>query len=492
MLIKVGVKMNIKNKFWEEDNFLKQREEVLKQWPTGKEIDLEDAVEYQKGLDSKKKMTFKLMKAKQEKTTLIQPRVGVALPKKQIEILQYLEKEGEADVLSTTIDKYSRQNKYQEAKRGIEESQEMGRSMLKGFPAVNHGLKVCRKLLEAVDVPLQVRHGTPDARLLAEITLAAGFTDFEGGSISSNIPYAKDFSPIDSIIYWQYVDRLVGFYNKRGVNINRETFGPLTGTLVPPAISHSINIIESLLAAEQGVKYLSLGYGQNGNLIQDVAAIKTLSKLASEYLVNEGYKNVEVTTVFHQWLGGFPQDEAKSYAVINWGTTAAALSNATKIVVKTPHEASGLPSKEANACGLKTSKQLISMLQNQNLEQSDKLNREQEMIESEVKQILAKVLELGEGDWAQGTIKAFEEGILDIPFAPSKYNCGKVLTARDNKGIVRFLDPGNLPLSEEIKTYHKNKIAERGKIEGRDIGFQMVIDDLYAIGKGMVVARSGK
>ena len=71
---------------------------------------------------------------------------------------------------------------------------------------------------------------------------------------------------------WQYVDRLTGLYEEMGVSINREPYGPLTGTLVPPCISHAAAIIEALLAAEQGVKNIPVGYGQCGNLVQDVAA----------------------------------------------------------------------------------------------------------------------------------------------------------------------------------------------------------------------------
>ncbi len=65
---------------------------------------------------------------------------------------------------------------------------------------------------------------------------------------------------------WQYVDRLTGLYEEMGVSINREPYGPLTGTLVPPCISHAAAIIEALLAAEQGVKNITVGYGQCGNL----------------------------------------------------------------------------------------------------------------------------------------------------------------------------------------------------------------------------------
>ena len=150
--------------------------------------------------------------------------------------------------------------------------------MLNGFPGVNHGVEGCRKVYDAVNVPLQARHGTPDARLLAEVIHAAGWTSNEGGGISYNVPYAKSVSLEDTIKYWQYCDRLVGWYEDRGVTLNREPFGPLTGTLVPPSISNTIGIIEALLAAEQGVKNITVGYGMGGNMIQDIAAVRSLQE----------------------------------------------------------------------------------------------------------------------------------------------------------------------------------------------------------------------
>jgi len=404
-------------------------------------------------------------------------------------LLQYLQTEGGADLLPTTIDSYTRQNRYQEAQRGIEESRREGRSMLNGFPAVNYGVAACRRLTEAVTKPVQVRHGTPDARLLAEISLAGGFTAFEGGGISYNIPYAKDIPLETSIEHWQYVDRLAGHYAAQGVIINREPFGPLTGTLVVPCISHAIGIIEALLAAAQGVKSISLGYGQCGNLIQDIAAIQTLRMLGEEYLHAAGYNGVDLTTVFHQWMGGFPQDEAKAYAVIGWGSVAAALAKATKVIVKTPHEAFGVPTKEANAAGLKTTRQTISMLRDQRFPETPELNREKEVIIQETKSILETVKKLGEGDWALGAARAFAAGVLDVPFAPSRFNAGRVMPVRDDQGAVRFLDPGRIPLPEEMAAFEKEKIAARGRSEGRAPSFQMVVDDIYAIGKGMLVGR---
>ena len=480
--------MELANRRLDDDEFSRQRQEVLQQWPTGHEVDLEAAIAYHKSLPGHKVFSKKLMEAKAAGTTLIQPRAGVALIPEHIELLTYLQNEGGADLLPTTIDSYTRQNRFQKAEAGIEESVKAGKSMLNGFPAVNHGVAGCRQIIDALDTPVQVRHGTPDARLLAEITYAGGFTSNEGGGISYNIPYSKNADLSQTILYWQYVDRLTGIYEEAGAPINREPFGPLTGTLVPPCISHAVAIIESLLAAEQGVKNITVGYGQCGNLLQDVAAIQTLQSLTDEYLRKLGYGDCVATTVLHQWMGGFPQDEAKAFAVISWGSTVAALAHATKVIVKTPHEAIGIPTKEANAQGLRCTGQIITMLGDQTVNTSS-LKDEKLIIAAETRCILDKVFELGGGDVALGAVRAFEAGVIDVPFAPSRYNAGKVLPARDNEGAVRFFNPGNLPLTQELLEFHREKIAERAAEEKREPSFQMVIDDVYAISKGRLVGR---
>lgn len=481
--------MKLINKKLEEDTFYKIEKEVLTQWPTGRDVNFSSAVEYHRKIPQNRVFSKKLAEAKQKGNTLIQPRAGVALVNEHIQLLRYLQEEGEADLLPTTIDSYTRHNRYDEAENGIRESTSSGRSLLNGFPAVNYGVDICRQVNESVNVPVQVRHGTPDARLLAEITLAGGFTSFEGGGISYNIPYAKH-NTLESTIYdWQYVDRLAGMYEEAGVSINREPFGPLTGTLVPPCISHAVAIVESLLAAEQGVKNITVGYGQCGNLLQDVAAVRTLEILTEEYLRKHGYSDVVVTTVLHQWMGGFPQDEAKAFGVISWGAAAASLSGATKVIVKTPHEALGIPTKEANAQGLKTTRQMVTMLMDQRMPLTHELEDEMNIIFAETRSIVDKMFELGGGDIAIGVIRGFKAGVVDVPFAPSKFNMGKALPARDNNGAVRFLDYGNLPFNKDIAEFHRSKMEERARFEKRNVCFQMVIDDIYAIGKGRLVGR---
>jgi len=480
--------MDIQNRRISDDEFARLRQEVLTQWPTGKDVDIEEAVAYHKAMPKERDFSGKLLDAKKTGKTLVQPRAGVPVIEEHIKLMQYLEEHGEADLLPTTIDSYTRQNRYEEAENGIAESIRLGRAMLNGFPAVNHGVAGCRQIVESVNVPVQIRHGTPDARLLAEISMAGGFTSYEGGGISYNLPYCKNIPMERTIRDWQYVDRLMGMYEEMGVSINREPYGPLTGTLVPPCISHAAAIIEALLAAEQGVKNITVGYGQCGNLVQDIAAIRTLQELTDEYLQKYGYSDVQVTTVLHQWMGGFPADEAKAFGVISTGSLIAALSKATKVIVKTPHEAVGIPTMEANAEGLRCTKQVVNMMADQTFQDAH-LEEEKEIIRQETRCIVDKCFELGGGDIALGVCRGVKAGVLDVPFAPCRANAGLMLPCRDNNGAVRMLNTGNIPFTQELKDFHASKIDERAQAEKRKASFQMVIDDVYAIGKGRMVGR---
>ena len=166
-----------------------------------------------------------------------------------------------------------------------------------------------------------------------------------------------------------------------------------------------------------------------------------------------------------------------------------ALSNATKIITKTTHESIGIPTKEANGEGIKATKFVVNLLKDQQFPENEELTKEINQIKSEVKCLVDAVYHLGEGDLAIGTVKAFDQGVIDVPFAPSRYNKGDILPARDNDGKIRILEFGNLGLSEEIKDFHRNKIKERADFEGREVSFQLTVDDIYAVSQGSLVGR---
>ena len=54
--------IDIKNKKWTDDEFYKVRKEVLATWPTGSEVDLDEAIAYHKSLPEHKVFSNKLIK----------------------------------------------------------------------------------------------------------------------------------------------------------------------------------------------------------------------------------------------------------------------------------------------------------------------------------------------------------------------------------------------------------------------------------------------
>ena len=86
-----------------DSEFRALRNEVLTQWPTGKDVNLEEAVAYHKAMPENRIFGQKLLKAKATKTTLVQPRAGVPVVERHIELLQHLQNFGEADLLPIFI-----------------------------------------------------------------------------------------------------------------------------------------------------------------------------------------------------------------------------------------------------------------------------------------------------------------------------------------------------------------------------------------------------
>ena len=479
---------NVKNRRLESSEFNELRKEAITMWETGKELDFKESVEYRRKLPAATNGIPKLLSAKKEGRVLLEPRGGVATVREQIELLNHLLHEGQADILPVTFDSYTRTQRFKEAQNGLDETLKRGKSMLNGLPVVNLGVKQCREIVESVNGPICARTGVTDGRLSAEIVFAAGFAGFQGSAISHNLAYTKNIPLEVTIKAWQYIDRLIALYGDEGIDIFREDYSPVTGTLVPPSISIAISVIDLIMSAEQGVKYFLQGYGQGGNMIQDIAAIKIMPKIGYYYLDKLGYNinNIEVFTVFHQWMGAFPRDEAQAFGVISYAAAVGAMAGANIIVTKSPQEAIGVPSKEANAKGLKATRQVTQMLNCQRMESSKELDLESKMIELETRAILDKLLEIGNGDIVTGTLIGVKSGVLDIPWAPHVLNANKAMPVRDNNGAIRFLDSGNLPFPSELKDFHQTKILERAKAENREANYEMLIDDVFAVSNGML------
>jgi methylaspartate mutase epsilon subunit len=301
-----------------------------------------------------------------------------------------------------------------------------------------------QELDHAVQAPLQIRHGSPDPRRLFEVAVRAGIASFEGGGIGYNLPYAKDFPLADSLRAWEEVDRACGDLAHDGTIIDRELFGTLSAVLVPPSISLAITTLEAVAAASVGVRCLSIAYPQGGCSYQDVAALKTVGRLARRYLPD----CVETFPVLHQFMGVFPKERERADKLIRLGALVARLGGASKVVTKTHQEADGIPSVAANAEGVRTARSALS-------DPSDPVQVDPELVEEEAEWLTREVIEivdpvLDSADHQAAIVSAFAEGRLDIPFSASTQAHSALIPKRDQTGAIRYQDFGGLPFSKAV------------------------------------------
>jgi len=468
----------------DKQTFLIARREVLEQWKTGHRA--RDLQENAKFLKDQPSFAHTQMGVKLEgQPILIQPRSGVALLNEQIKLFSEFKRIG-VRVLSYQVDSLTRNNNYRGADEAIHESRSSGVSTINGFPVINHGVPGLRKVIREVNLPMQTRHSTRDPRLLAEISYAGGVTSFEGGAICYNIPYYRDYPLSESIKTWQYVDRLTGlYYSEYGIRLDREFFGTLTATLIPPCLAIAVNLIEMVLAIRQGVKSFSLGYAEQGHRIQDIAAIRMLGCMARELLNNLGYKDIQVNTVFHQYMAAFPSDHHRAAALIYNSAITAALSGATRIIVKTPVEAVRIPTLVDNIEGISLVQRGVAAAV-ASISDERRIAEECSIIRQEVEALLEHAVYSGDGDLARGVVSSFMKGYLDIPFSPSVYNRGEAITARDAEGAVRFLSFGQLRFSSELRQFHREKVQERCRAEGllaEKHGYLLIEKDILSLAR---------
>ena len=478
-----------KNKKWDLDRFLAERKKVLAAWPTGKEVDFDEAVEYHKRLPDHKNFTKVVQKLHREGRTVMFPRGGTPILEQEIELNRVLVEAG-LPVIPLTPDSYCRLGQYAKAEKGLEESNKSGKPKLNGYPTVIHGVKNTRKVVENTEAALNQRlTNIGGIKLMAEIAFASGITAALCDPIITFGWYEKKPTVSQCIEEYQYVQRLIGHYAEKGVIIATDIDGMNANLQFPMSVDIAGVIVVALLGAEQGIKSIIPRISAFGHMAQDIAWTRVLRKLTREYLDKFGYRDTLTPGLALDQVPLFPhpQDMGTSFGFLGYSATVGVLAEAEMVYVRTIDEAAGIPTKEAHAVSYRAAKFIYDVIRAQKIHlDTEELRTEERITEIEVRAILDKILELGDGDVAVGFEKAVQHGIVDSPLASNVNLKSRVMGIRDNLGACRYLDFGNLPIPEEVKEFHRQKVAEREKAEGRKMDLNVVIQDFWAFSKGKI------
>ncbi|HVN98009.1 MAG TPA: hypothetical protein VMT62_16385 [Syntrophorhabdaceae bacterium] len=486
------MKIEVKQKRIDEDQFLKMRKDVLALWPTGSEVDLEEAVAYQKGLPDSKNFMKITQKLHKEGRTVVFPRAGTALVDDEISLCRKLEETG-VPYIPVTTDSYTRLVQFKKVEDALEETRRTGRTLLNGYPLVNHGVKNTRRVIESV------KTGAFDPRMSykvqpigSEIAFASGMTGMSTGPFISWGAYEKFATLEECIAASLYVERLIGYYAERGAIITSDLHGWILTGVQPMTVNLAAMIAEALMAAEQGVKSIVPLVHFMGNLAQDLAWVRVQPRLMREYLDRFGYKDVIIPGTFGSQTPLFPMPQGMggAFAFPDYSAVVGALGKVESVFLRTIDEALGIPTEEAHAVTYDSANWFFNVIRGQNIELDMKeIAVEEKIAEMEIRSMVEKLLEIGDGDIAIGCLRGVDAGVIDSSFSPNKQVKDKVIGVKDCRGALRWVEFGNLPFPAEVKEFHREKVAEREKADGTKADYEMTIRDFWAFSKGQLIGK---
>ncbi len=482
----------VRNKRIDESEFLAMRESVLAQWPTGREVDLQDGIDYQKRLPASKNFLQITRRLRSEGRTAIFPRAGTALIEDSISLYRKLESSG-VPFMPVTTDSYTRQMNFAKVDAALEETRRSGRKVLNGYPLINHGVHATRRVIESVTTgAFDPRMSLRSYPLGTEIGLAAGMTGFSASAFISWGAYEKSADIAESLASYQYMHRLIGYYAERGVDITCDNHGWILTGVQPMSVNLATVIAEILMQAEQGVKSVVPYVHFMGNLAQDLAWMRVTPKLLREYLDRFGFEDVEIAGTFaqHTPLFPMPQGMGGAFAYADYTAMVAALGRAEAVFIRTIDEALGVPTEESHALTYDSANWFLNVIRGQHIDlQMPAIDEEAWIAEQEIRSILERLLEIGDGDILRGCIEGVHRGVIDSSFSPNRQVKDQVIGVKDVRGAIRYQEFGNLPFSDEVKAFHRAKVAEREKADGTKADYEMTVRDFWAFSKGQLIGR---
>ena len=361
---------------------------------------------------------------------VVQPRMGFSDPRQMRDGLWSTRSASAHTVGTITVDSYSRVGDYAAARRAMDRG-----LPLNGYPIATHSVSVTRELLDGVkdhSFPIQVRHGSAQPLQIIEAMLECGIYATEGGPVSYCLPYGR-IPLYQSVDNWSRTCELLAMSQQYNEVPHLETFGGcMLGQLCPPALLIAISVLEALFFVENGIRSVSLSYSQQTNTEQDQEALAALNRLACELLGAASDWHI----VVYAYMGLYPQTVRGARDLLRSAAELASSSAAARLIVKTDAEAFRIPTIKENIAALELAG---------NIEKKTELRAVADTgIYAEAAMLVDAVLELSQ-DVGLALRKAFQLGILDVPYCLHPDNASQTRCYLDAAGRLVWSDLGSMP-----------------------------------------------
>ncbi|MFD7963366.1 FAD/NAD(P)-binding protein [Streptomyces zaomyceticus] len=372
---------------------------------------------------------------------VVQPRMGMVGPEEMAGGVAAVAALPERTVATLTIDSYTRVGDHAAATAALRAG-----LPLNGFPLVSHGPKTTARVAAAAGraTPVQVRHGSADPMAIFRTMAAAGLAASEGGPVSYCLPYGR--TPLaESVAAWRdSVQFLTEESRAHGRRAHLESFGGcLLGQLCPPSLLVAVSVLECLFFVANGATSVSLSYAQQTHPGQDTGALTALRLLADEFLP----PSVDRHIVLYTYMGVYPRTVPGARLLLRRSAELAVRGGAQRLIVKTETEAHRIPTVAENLTALRIAADAARTAPRRGSHPGGRSAAEADAEETlaEARALVTAVLALSD-DLGVALLKAFDRGLLDVPFCLHPDNRGAVRSTVAPDGRLQWTDLGALPL----------------------------------------------
>ncbi|MFI6067011.1 methylaspartate mutase [Micromonospora sp. NPDC051227] len=380
---------------------------------------------------------------------VVQPRMGFQDPRRMRRGLLATKAARCVSVGTITIDSYTRVGDLAAAREAVQFNHD-----LNGYPIVAHPARTTCAVLDGVSdetFPVQVRHGSAEPQEIVAAMLRCQLTATEGGPVSYCLPYSR-LSIRQSVRNWSRACRMLSeaaeetdiAHNARP---HLETFGGcMLGQLCPPDLLLAISVLEGMFFRQHGLQSISLSYAQQTHPDQDDEAVRALRRLAAELL-----PAVDWHIVVYAYMGLFPRTSVGAGKLLDSAARLAVRTGSERLIVKTRSEAHRIPTAEENVDALERAAAVAAIEACGGRPKAVRggTARIATKAETGIYDCARGLIEAVRGlddDLGQALVRAFQLGILDVPFCLHPDNARRSRSYLDADGRLQWSNVGAMPI----------------------------------------------